>query len=83
MYPPKVLSGYIVILSPAFTNASKIPILYNNRGGVFEPLARYTTTYQESNLHLDLYSSFTSANNRILNLLTLLLYSILTLLFLS
>ena len=48
--------------------ASKIPILYNNRGGVFEPLARYAMRYQESNLHLGLYSSFTSANNLNLNL---------------
>jgi len=36
--------------------------------GVFEPLARYTMRYQESNLHLGLYSSFTSANNHNLNL---------------
>ena len=36
--------------------------------------------YQESGLHLGLYSSLTSANNLNLNLLTLLLYSILTLL---
>ena len=49
--------------------ASKIPILYNNRGArVFEPLARYAMRYQESNLHLGLYSSFTSANNLNLNL---------------
>ena len=48
--------------------ASKIPILYNNRGGVFEPLARYAMRYQESNLHLSLYASFTSANNLNLNL---------------
>ena len=26
-------------------------------GGVFEQLARYTTRYQESDLHLGLYSS--------------------------
>ena len=49
--------------------------------GVFEQLARYTIRYQESDLHLGLYSSLTSANN--LNLLTLLLYSILTLLLLT
>ena len=52
-------------------HSSKIPILYNNRGGVFEQLARYTIRYQESNLHLGLYcSSLTSANNLNLNLLT-------------
>ena len=43
-------------------------------GGVFEQLARYTARYtmryQESDLHLGLYSSLTSANN--LNLPTLL-----------
>ena len=39
-------------------------------GGVFEQLARYTMRYQESDLHLGLYSSLTSANN--LNLPTLL-----------
>ena len=49
--------------------------------GVFEQLARYTIRYQESDLHLGLYSSLTSANN--LNLLTLLLCSILTLLLLT
>ena len=49
--------------------------------GVFEQLARYMIRYQESDLHLGLYSSLTSANN--LNLLTLLLYSILTLLLLT
>ena len=47
--------------------ASKIPILYSNRGGVFEPLARYAMRYQESNLHLGLNSSLTSANNPNLN----------------
>ena len=36
--------------------------------------------YQESDLHLGLYSSLTSANNLNLNLLTFFLYSILTLL---
>ena len=30
---------------------------YINCGGVFEQLARYTTRYQESDLHLGLYSS--------------------------
>ena len=30
---------------------------------VFEQLARYAMRYQESDLHLDLYSSLTSANN--------------------
>ena len=39
-------------------------------GGVFEQLARYTMRYQESDLHLGLYSSLTSANN--INLPTLL-----------
>ena len=38
--------------------------------GMFEQLARYTMRYQESDLHLGLYSSLTSANN--LNLPTLL-----------
>ena len=38
--------------------------------GVFEQLVRYTMRYQESDLHLGLYSSLTSANN--LNLPTLL-----------
>ena len=49
-----------------------------NCGGVVEQLARYTMRYQESDLHLGLSSSLTSANNP--NRLTLLLYSILTLL---
>ena len=40
--------------------------------GVFEQLARYTMRYQESDLHLGLYSSLTSANN-------LYLFSLLTL----
>ena len=31
--------------------------------GVFEQLACYTMRYQESDLHLGLYSSLTSANN--------------------
>ena len=38
--------------------------------GVFEQLARYTMRYQEFDLHLDLNSSLTSANN--INLPTLL-----------
>ena len=42
--------------------------------GVFEQLARYTMRYQESDLHLGLYSSLTSANN--LNLFTLLTLSL-------
>ena len=52
---------------------------YYNIGGVFQQFARYTMRYQESNLHLDLYSPLTSANNLNLDLL----FSILTLLFLS
>ena len=36
---------------------------YCNCGGVFEQLAGYTMRYQESNLHLGLYSSLTSANS--------------------
>ena len=43
-------------------------------GGVFEQLARYTTRYQESDLHLGLYSSLTSANNLNLPTLVTLLY---------
>ena len=39
---------------------------------MFEQLARYTMRYQESDLHLGLSSSLTSANDP--NLLTLLLY---------
>ena len=39
-------------------------------GVVFEELACYTMRYQESDLHLGLYSSLTSANN--LNIPTLL-----------
>ena len=35
----------------------------NYCGVVFEQLARYTMRYQESDLHLGLYSSLTSANN--------------------
>ena len=31
-------------------------------GGVFEQLVRYTTRYQESDLHLGLYSSYSSYN---------------------
>ena len=31
-------------------------------GGVFEQLARYTMRYQESDLHLGLYSSYSSYN---------------------
>ena len=42
-------------------------------GGVFEQLARSTMRYQESDLHLGLHSSLTSANN--LNLPTLLILS--------
>ena len=80
---PQLLSGSIIILSRAFKVCIQDSILYNNYGGVFEQLPRYTMRYQESNLPLGLYSPLTSANNRILNLLTLLLYSILTLLFLS
>ena len=34
-------------------------------GGVFKQLARYTMKYQESDLHLGLYSSLTSANNNV------------------
>ena len=39
-------------------------ILSNRRycGGVFEQLARYTARYQESDLHLGLYSSYSSYN---------------------
>ena len=58
------------------------PFLEKNpswRGDVIEQLAHYTMRYQESYLHLGLYSSLTSANILNLNLLTLLLYSILTL----
>ena len=40
---------------------------------MFEQLARYTRSYQESDFHLDLYSSSTSANN--FNLLAQFLYS--------
>ena len=36
---------------------------YCNCGGVFEQLSGYTMRYQESNLHLGLYSSLTSANS--------------------
>ena len=43
---------------------------WNYCGGVLEQLACYTMRYQESDLHLGLYSSLTSANN--LNLPTLL-----------
>ena len=46
-------------------------------GAVFMQLARYTMRYQESNSLLGLCSFFTSAYN--LNLLTVLPYSILTL----
>ena len=47
---------------------------------MFEQLARYTMRCQESDLHLGLYSSLTSANN--LNLPTLLtLFYISTLLY--
>ena len=41
---------------------------------MFEHLARYTMRYQESDLHLGIYSSLTSASN--LNLLTLLTLSL-------
>ena len=34
-------------------------------GGMFKQLARYTMRYQESDLHLGLYSSLTSANNNV------------------
>ena len=34
-------------------------------GGVLKQLARYTMKYQESDLHLGLYSSLTSANNNV------------------
>ena len=47
---------------------ARVELRYNNYGGVFEQLARYTIKYQESNLPLGLYSPLTSANNRILNL---------------
>ena len=36
---------------------------YTYWGGVFEQLARYTMRYHESDLHLGLYSSLTSANS--------------------
>ena len=38
--------------------------IYNSTeyGGVFEQLARYTMRYQESDLHLGLYSSYFSYN---------------------
>ena len=45
-------------------------------GGVFEQLACYTMRYQESDLHLGLYYSLTSANNlNIPTLLTLFYFS--------
>ena len=34
-------------------------------GGVFKQLARYTIKNQESDLHLGIYSSLTSANNNV------------------
>ena len=34
----------------------------NSVGSVFEQLARYTMRYQESELHLGLYSSWSSSN---------------------
>ena len=37
-------------------------VLLNNCGGVFEQLARYTMRYGESDLHLGVYSSLTSAD---------------------
>ena len=40
-------------------------------GGVFDQLARYTMAYQESDLHLGLLSSLTSANNLNPTLVTL------------
>ena len=43
---------------------------------MFDILARYTMRYQESDLHLGLYSSLTSVNN--LNLPTLFYFSLLT-----
>ena len=48
---------------------------YKYCGGVFEQLARHTLRHQESDLHLDLYSSLTTANN--LNLPTLSYFSLL------
>ena len=41
---------------------------------MFEQLARSAMRYQESDLHLGLYSFLTSANNLNLNLLTFLVY---------
>ena len=43
-------------------------------GGVFEQLAGYAMRYQVSDLHLGLYSSFTSANNLNLPILLTLFY---------
>ena len=46
--------------SEFFTKITGSPPKYV--GGVFEQLARYTTRYQESDLHLGLYSSYSSYN---------------------
>ena len=67
----------IAILQSFTTNTAT----YNFCRGVLEQLARYMIRYQESDLHLGLYSSLTSANNlNLLALLTLFYFS--TLLFL-
>ena len=45
----------------------QLPTLLDEWGGVFKQLARYTMKYQESDLHLGLYSSLTSANNNVVS----------------
>ena len=69
MYEPKYKK---VIKEANISNDPKHHKLYCRHfiycEGVFDQLARYTIRYKESDLHLGLYSSLTSANNLNLNL---------------
>ena len=69
-------SSKITGCPPKYAQKNKDVVDQNNGfsikicGGVFEQLARYTMRYKESDSHLSLYSSLSSASN--LNLPTLL-----------
>ena len=58
----------------------KVGIPESFKVGWYPPKKTGSSHLKESDFHLGLYSSLTSANNLNLNLLTLFLYSILTLL---
>ena len=77
-FSSKIDSGFFTKIT---RSPPKYRLLHQNNGfstkicgGVFEQLARYTMRYQESDLHLGLYSSLTSANHRNLPTLVTLFY---------